>query len=174
MEPLRAGAFLALLIVLSALFGCTGQEKKSDAYEMVIRHARAWEDGDREELAALLHEDAVFAYPGRRLNKSQALEDLDYFAGHFNDTHVYINKIIIDGEDVAVEWQFATTEIGTGERQVVSDAIIAKVKDGRFILWKEYLDGRVKMLQASGELRYEEGQEPFPWPEKTESYGKVS
>ena len=40
------------------------------------------------------------------------------------------------------------------------------VKDGKIILWKEYLDGRVKKLQASGELELEEGLEPFPWPKK--------
>ena len=56
---------------------------------------------------------------------------------------------------------------------VVSDAIIAKVQDGKFIVWKEYLDGRVKLLQATGELFEEEGEEPFPWPLKTEKYGKT-
>ncbi len=79
---------------------------------------------------------------------------------------MYINEIIIDGNNVAVEWQFATTKIETGNRQVVSDAIIAKIKDGKWIVWKEYLDGRVKLLQEEGKLHFEEGQEPFPWPNK--------
>ena len=73
------------------------------------------------------------------------------------------------GDNVAVEWQFATINIESGERQVVSDGIIGKVKDGKIILWKEYLDGRVKNLQASGELELEEGEEPFPWPRRIDS-----
>ena len=113
-----------------------------------------------------MHEDVVFAYPGRRLNKEQTLEDLDFFRKSFNDTKVYINEIIIEGSNVAVEWQFASTKIETGDRSVVSDAIIGEIKDGKIIVWKEYLDGRVKNLQASGELEFEEGQEPFPWPRK--------
>jgi hypothetical protein len=50
---------------------------------------------------------------------------------------------------------------------VVSDAIIGKVKDGKFVVWKEYLDGRVKGMQAEGTLELEEGMEPFPWPMRT-------
>ena len=73
---------------------------------------------------------------------------------------------------MAVEWQFATTKVETGQRQVVSDAIIGKIKDGKFIVWKEYLDGRVKLLQATDELFLEEGEEPYPWPLKTENYVK--
>ena len=123
-------------------------------------------------LDSLLHEDVVFAYPGRRLNKQETLDDLAYFKDNFRNTKIYINKIIVNGNEVAVEWQFATTEIETGQRQVVSDAIIGTVKDNQFIVWKEYLDGRVKLLQASDELFLEEGEEPFPWPLKTKLYVK--
>lgn len=140
--------------------------KKSLAVQMVRNHARAWETGDEELLASLLHEDSVFAYPGRRLNKEQTLEDLRFFRDAYEDTKVYIHAIVIDGDNVAVEWQFATTKKETGKREVVSDAIIGRIQDGQFIVWKEYLDGRVKGLQAEGTLPLEEGEEPFPWPRK--------
>ena len=164
--------YLLLLIVL--LSGCSVQSHEVFVKEMVKNHAKAWVRGDADLLDSLLHEDVVFAYPGRRLNKEETMDDLAYFSEHFNETKVYIHNIIVDGNRDAVEWQFATTKIETGERQVVSDAIIAEVKDAQFISWKEYLDGRVKLLQASGELFYEEGEEPYPWPLKTEEYGKVS
>ncbi|TAK58981.1 nuclear transport factor 2 family protein [Patescibacteria group bacterium] len=136
--------------------------------QMVSKHARAWQTGDEELLASLLHENMVFAYPGRRLSKEQTLEDLRFFRDAYTDTKVYIHTIVVNGDDVAVEWQFATTKKITGKREVVSDAIIAKVQNGKFILWKEYLDGRVKGLQAEGTLELEEGGEPFPWPHKIE------
>lgn len=164
-----------VLLLAAVLAGCAYSvdfdKKRID--NMVRAHAKAWETGDKQLLDSLLHNDIVFAYPGRRLNKSQTLEDLDYFSENYNETRVYINKIIIDGDNVAVEWQFATTKKDDKTRQVVSDAIIAKIKDGKFIVWKEYLDGRVKLLQASGELFLEEGEEPFPWPLKTDKYGKT-
>ena len=142
--------------------------KKTSITQMVIDHAKAWETGDEKLLALLLHKDVVFAYPGRRLNKEQTLEDLRFFQGAYRDTKVYIHTIIVSGDNVAVEWQFATTKKETGKREVVSDAIIGKVREGQFIIWKEYLDGRVKGLQAEGTLPLEEGEEPFPWPRKIE------
>jgi ketosteroid isomerase-like protein len=147
----------------------TSSEVQNQEYiaQLVYDHARAWKRGDIQLLYDILHEDVIFAYPGRRLNKEQTLQDLVYFNQHFIDTEVYINEIIIDANNVAVEWQFATTNKDTGKRQVVSDAIIGKVKDGKIIVWKEYLDGRVKKLQATGELSLEEGKEPFPWPLRT-------
>jgi|SRR3989344_2008809 len=134
--------------------------------DMVYKHAKAWETGNEELLSSLLHEDMVFAYPGRRLNKAQTLEDLRFFRDAYKDTKVYIHTIMIDSKNVAVEWQFATTKKETGKREVVSDAIIGKVQAGKFIVWKEYLDGRVKGLQSEGILELEEGEEPFPWPKK--------
>lgn len=150
--------------------GWAEQTKTAKVADMVALHANAWSMGDEALLDEVLHDDVVFAYPGRRLNKEQTLEDLRFFRDNYTDTKVYIRNVIVQGEDVAVEWQFATTKKETGKREVVSDAIIAKVKDGKFIIWKEYLDGRVKGLQAEGKLHLEEGEEPFPWPQKTDSY----
>lgn len=160
----------ALLLVLAGMLVWMYSKKGEDAKvrAKVEQMVTAWETGDEALLDSLLHKDAVFAYPGRRLNKEQALEDLRFFRDAYVDTKVYLHTVIVDGDNVAVEWQFATTNKSTGKRQVVTDAIIAHIKDGRFDVWKEYLDGRVKELQAEGKLELEEGMEPFPWPKKIE------
>ena len=157
---------LVLIFVILILAGCSdaGIKNEQIAKELVNRHAKAWETGDVKLLDSVLHEDAVFAYPGRRLNKQETLTDLVDYSKSFKDTRIYISKIIIDGDDVAVEWQFASTSIKTGNRTAVSDAVIGRIKDGKIIVWKEYLDGRVSRMQANGTLALEEGEEPFPWP----------
>jgi ketosteroid isomerase-like protein len=179
MESMRKNKkFLFTLGVTLLLLGCgtlIASDLAEGSYDKKVRnmvedHARAWETGDETLLSKLLHDDVVFAYPGRRLNKEETLEDLRYFRDHYEDTKVYIHNIIVEGDMVAVEWQFATTKKETGAREVVSDAIIGELKDGRFIVWKEYLDGRVKGFQAEGKLYLEEGEEPFPWPLKTDTY----
>lgn len=163
-----------VLLAVGSLFllfdGWIKSEHVQSVEILVAKHAQAWETGDEALLSEILHEDVVFAYPGRRLNKQQTLEDLRFFRDNYADTKVYIRNILVDGDLVAVEWQFATTKKETGKREVVSDAIIGKVRDGKFTVWKEYLDGRVKGLQAEGKLELEEGEEPFPWPNKTASY----
>ena len=156
-----------LLLLSLAVISCSKADENEELVKnLVLQHAKAWETGDYKLLNSILHEDLVFAYPGRRLNKAETLKDLIDYNNTFNDTKIYINKIIIDGNDVAVEWQFASTNIKTGNRTSVSDAIIGKIKDGKIIVWKEYLDGRVSRMQIAGNLSLEEGQEPFPWPRK--------
>lgn len=165
------GIVVLFFAVVAVWFIAEGQAKAAqEAYvtALVEKHALAWETGDEKLLDEVLHEDAVFAYPGRRLTKAQTLEDLRFFRDNYISTKVYIHTVVVNGDDVAVEWQFATTKKETGKREVVSDAIIGKMKDGKFVVWKEYLDGRVKGLQAEGKLELEEGLEPFPWPKKIE------
>lgn len=158
---MRIPLILALLLVSCSL---SPGSSRGEIEQLVRLHARAWETGDAALLDAILHEEVVFAYPRQRLNKSETIADLLAFNASFADTRVYLHRIIIDGNDLAVEWQFATTNRNTSTRSVVSDAIIGKIRDGKIIVWKEYLDGRVKQLQAAGELALEEGEEPFPWP----------
>lgn len=176
LPPMKASTWFKsagiLLIVLAGawLLIADFMDRAADDYAraLVEKHATAWETGDEELLSSILAEDAVFAYPGRRLSKAETLADLRAFSAAYRDTKVYVNEVIVDGNNIAVEWQFATTKNETGKREVVSDAIIAEIKDGKFVVWKEYLDGRVKGLQAEGKLELEEGAEPFPWPKKIE------
>lgn len=132
--------------------------------DLVHKHARAWSDGNYELLKEILHEDIIFASPYGRFNKAEILKDFQIFKSLFKDSKTYINKIIIDREDFAVQWQFATTKIKTGKRSSVNDAIIGKVKDGKIIVWKEYFDKNIEKLQAEGKLEIDEGQEQFPLP----------
>lgn len=164
---MKAYKLIFLLLLGPSIIGCNQAGENDELVKnLVSQHAKAWETGDYKLLDRILHEDVVFAYPGRRLNKNETLKDLIDYNNTFKDTKIYINKITINGNDLAVEWQFASTNIKTGNRTAVSDAIIGKVKDGKIIVWKEYLDGRVSRMQIAGNLSLEEGEEPFPWPRK--------
>lgn len=138
--------------------------------QLIRNHAKAWEVYDEELFLSTIHDDIVFAYPGRRLNKEELIEDYRFFHESFKDTVIYIHEIIIDGDRVAVEWQFATTRLETGKREVVSDGIIGMIKDGKIISWKEYLDGRVTRMQAVDALPLQEGEPPFPSPGSLRNY----
>ena len=155
-----------LLIIIILALGCNIKSDNKEVEKLVYKHAKAWETGDYKLIDDILHDSIIFAYPGRRMNKQETLADFIDYNKSFKDTKVYINKIVVDKDDFSVEWQFASTNIKTGNRTAVSDAVIGKVKDGKIIIWKEYLDGRISRLQAAGNLSLEEGEEPFPWPKK--------
>lgn len=160
--------FLALPCVAVCAFACiapdTGHVDPEVVESLVRRHALAWESGDTALLRQIVHPDARLAYPKRRVGRDGWIDDLTAFAESNEDTRIYVHEVIVDGPDFAVEWQFATTERASGTRTAVSDAIIGRVRDGRIVLWKEYLDGRVLELQREGRLGLDEGGEPYPWP----------
>ena len=162
-----------LLLTALVLAGCGAPPEAdpaatghAEAVEALVRdHARAWMTGDTALARSILHDDALLAYPRRRVDRDTWLSELAAFARANENTRIYVHKVLVDGDDFAVEWQFAATDRATGQRTAVGDAIIGRVRDGRIVLWKEYLDGRIFALQRSGELPLDEGLEPFPWPE---------
>ncbi|AGO81963.1 hypothetical protein pdul_cds_72 [Pandoravirus dulcis] len=179
----KHAAFLALValwaLMAAPALACGvdygGEGRSLNAHEkalrdLVLRHAAAWATPSRADLAAVLHPDAVFAYPTARLNYTQALADLDVFDAFYTNTTVTIPRdgILIDWKvgRVSVNWKFSTYARDTGVRQVVNDVCLGVVVDGKFTQWLEYLDGRVKIMQAAGALSYDDGPDGIlkPWP----------
>ncbi len=159
-----------MTVLLLSFVGCeraesSGQTDRATVETLVRDHARAWMTGDTALARQILHEDARFAYPRRRVDRETWISELAGFHQTAEDVRVYVHRVVVDGSQFAVEWQFASTERDTGARTAVGDAIVGEVLDGRIVLWKEYLDGRVFALQRSGDLPLDEGLEPYPWPE---------
>ena len=156
----------------AAASAASGPPSRAEVEALVRSHARAWETGDTALVRRIVHEDALLAYPRRRVDRETWVRELADFARVQEDTRIYLHGTIVDGSAFAVEWQFATTDRATGIRTAVSDAIIGRVEDGRIVLWKEYLDGRVPEGQRAGTLPLDEGEEPFPWPRVPQAAGE--
>lgn len=140
--------------------------------QLMLNIAHIWTDCDADIMRLTLTADVDFSYPGRRLiGIDAALADLDGFCKVATDRSIYFPKdaFYIDTRNgrIAAEVQFRVTQ--NGEKQVVNDVWIATVRDGRIAVIKEYLDGRVRLLQAEGKLTYGEDA-PFltPWPPRVE------
>lgn len=140
--------------------------------QLMLNIAHIWADCDVEMMRRTLTADVDFSYPGRRLiGIDAALADLDGFCKVATDRSIYFPKdaFYIDTRNgrIAAEVQFRVTQ--NGEKQVVNDVWIATVRDGQISVIKEYLDGRVRLLQAEGKLTYGEDA-PFltPWPPRVE------
>ena len=159
---------LMLLAAFAALTACAGEGATIDrpVVERLIRdQLDSWALEDEELFLSTIHQDLVFAYPGKRLDAESALALFRYWADNYSETKVYFHNIIIEGDRFSVEYQFATTRDRDGARSAAGTVTTGQVKDGKLMLWKEYLDGRVSKLQMEGELNLDEGAEPFPWPE---------
>jgi ketosteroid isomerase-like protein len=146
----------------------------------ILDMAKAWADCDPSLMDALIADDIDFSFPTTRLQGREAvLEDLAAYCGeqaqsppetvsfYLPDDAFYID---VAQKRVAAEIQFR--EFRRGRQQVTNDVWIATIEDGRFTILKEYLDGRVRDLQAAGILTYDWNADFLaPWPPRTEAWG---
>lgn len=137
---------------------------RAEMREIVHGFLKAWEDGDAARIAALAHEDILFAYPGGRLDKAGLLETFERYQARKTDIRIYLwEHFLVDGERFASAYQFAATDRESGRRQAVGTGIAGRIADGKIVLLKEYYDEEVALRQYKGELPLDEGI-VSPWP----------
>lgn len=144
--------------------------------KLILDLAAIWANCDADLMRRTLSSNVDFSYPGRRLiGIDAALADLQGFCAVATERSIYFPEqaFYIDTRNhrIAAEVQFRVTQ--GGQKQVVNDVWIATIDKGRITVIKEYLDGRVRHLQAEGVLTYGEDA-PFltPWPPRVEPPGK--
>lgn len=142
---------------------------RDEVIQLVKRQLDAWASADLEAFKDTLHPDVVFAWPGKRFDFDAVVEAFEGWSGAFHETEVMYYRWVIDGAHFALEYRFSSTRRSTGARQSVGTVAIGEVRDGKILVLKEYLDGRVSRLQEAGELPLDEGESPFPWPDTPES-----
>jgi hypothetical protein len=147
----------------------------------ILDMANAWAECDPVLMGELIADDIDFSFPTTRLQGRDAvLEDLAAYCGeqarnppetvsfYLPEDAFYID---LEEQRVAVEIQFR--ELRRGRQQVTNDVWIATIENGRFKVLKEYLDGRVRDLQASGVLTYDWNADFLtPWPPRTEAWAE--
>lgn len=141
---------------------------------LILDLASSWASCNADLMKNAVSENVAFSYPTSSITgRDKMLADLEAFCKAAKDTSIYLpeDAFFIDTTTgrIAAELQFRTFQ--RGNRQVVNDVWIAHVKDGKISVIKEYLDGRVKDLQALGVLKLEESPKTLaPWPARTDKW----
>ncbi len=114
---------------------------RQEITELIHRQARAWEQADPQAIVADFTPDGVLISPGGRWQGHAALREAaqSFFAGA-SSIKVAITRILVDGDQGAVEWTWSETRKATGQRHSMDDAIIFSVRDGKITYWREYID----------------------------------
>jgi uncharacterized protein (TIGR02246 family) len=114
---------------------------RQEITELIHRQARAWEQADPQAIVADFAPDGVLISPGGRWQGHAALREAaqSFFAGA-SDIKINIKRILIDGDQGAVEWTWSETKKPTGKCSNVDDAIIFMVHEGKIMYWREYID----------------------------------
>lgn len=141
---------------------------------LILDLASSWASCNSDLMEETVAEGVAFSYPTTAYTgRDKMLEDLAAFCGMATDTSIYLpsDAFFVDTETgrIAAELQFRTFQ--RGARQVVNDVWVAHIDDGKISVIKEYLDGRVKDLQALGVLELEESPKSLtPWPARTKEW----
>lgn len=115
---------------------------KPEEIRSVIKQAsNAWIAGDAETFAALFMPDGEFIVPGDRwIGQAEIRKVAADYALAYSDVKINIRRIIIDGNQSVVEWDWEDKENATGIRSQANDAIVVDFKNGQISRWREYID----------------------------------
>lgn len=110
--------------------------------ELVERQARAWEGNDFELAAGDWHPDGVLVSPGGAWPIGKVREEMRKLHDAYRDLVIEVKNVFTSkgGHKLALEWDWTVTRKADGLRGTTPDAIIADLKDGKILSWREYFD----------------------------------
>lgn len=117
-------------------------DMKPKEMQALIEKARdAWVAQDANALAQLFTPDGELIVPGQRWQGQERIRaEITRFAQQYLDVKIDIRRIIVEGNQAAVEWYYEDTEKASGHRNKADDAIVIDFKNGRISRWREYFD----------------------------------
>jgi uncharacterized protein (TIGR02246 family) len=112
------------------------------AYALVERQARAWEQADVETIiAAFAPEGELISSEGRWQGHAAIRATVQSFYDQAGEVKIKVTRVFIAGHQGAIEWTWSETRLADGQRYQVDDAIIFEVNEaGQLIYWREYFD----------------------------------
>lgn len=108
---------------------------------MVERQARAWMDADYEAIVADYAPDGILSTPGGTWQGREAIRGAAAaFYESAGAVEVSVQRVLLDGDQGAVEWTWSETARASGRRVTMEDAIVFVLRDGQIAYWREYFD----------------------------------
>jgi uncharacterized protein (TIGR02246 family) len=143
---------ILLINLVSGMDASANQNRTQQEICSLIEQAKnAWVARDADALAQLFLPEGELIVPGQWWQgQARIRAEISKFAQQYIDVSITIRRIIVDGNQAAVEWHYEDTEKATGKRHQMDDAIVIEVKDGRISYWREYFDTEIPS-QESGE-----------------------
>ena len=115
---------------------------REEVWAFLQARARAWQASDLDAIEAGYAPDVVLIAPGGiRLEGLVTLRENNarYFA-EYTDIRVDLKRVILDGDQGALEWTWSETRRSDGKRRSVDDAIVFELRNGKIVYWAEYFD----------------------------------
>jgi len=115
--------------------------KREEIQALVQRQADAWQGGDIEAIVADFDEAGALITPGGAWVGHAAIRQAAIaFWATVQTVQVEIKRLLVDGDQGAIEWRWTEVRRADGQAHTADDAIIFTVKNGKIVYWREYFD----------------------------------
>ncbi len=107
---------------------------------IIQQAAEAWIEGEADTFASLFLPDGEFIVPNNRWVGTAKIKQVtaDFAADY--EVKIAIRRIIVEGNQAVVEWNWSDREKATGKCNQADDAIIVDFRVGKITRWREYID----------------------------------
>ena len=114
---------------------------RAELREFLLRRARYWGEKDLDGIMADYAPDIDYIFPKGRFKGTRELRaSNERYLREYTDIQVHLTRLIVDGEQGALEWTWSETRVADGLRRSVDDAIVFVIRDRKIVYWREYFD----------------------------------
>ena len=116
---------------------------------IIQQAAQAWITGDADAFASLFLADGELIVPNNRWVGFAKIRQVtaDFVADY--EVEITIQRIIVEGNQAVVEWNWSDKEKATGKCNQAEDAIVIDFREGKICRWREYIDVTSSKCQSS-------------------------
>ncbi len=116
---------------------------------IIQQAAEAWIEGEADTFASLFLPDGEFIVPNNRWVGTAKIKQVtaDFAADY--EVKIAIRRIIVEGNQAVVEWNWSDREKATGKCNQADDAIIVDFRVGKITRWREYIDATSPKCQST-------------------------
>ena len=121
--------------------------------DVLYRFLEAWKSVDVDAYADCFADDFLSVHPfGRTNSRDDLRRELTSVGEHWRDLDYRIVDMVADGERIAVDYLMTMSGAGRGFEGPVElpGLILATVRDGRIVRYREEFDPRIVLAARSG------------------------
>jgi uncharacterized protein (TIGR02246 family) len=112
-----------------------------EVHRLLLRRIRAWQDEDLDAIMADYADDIVHVSPyGTGAGVAAMRAANTRYLAEYTGFEVQIHRLVVEGDQGALEWTWTETRRSDGLRRSADDAIVFVLRDGKIAYWREYFD----------------------------------
>jgi limonene-1,2-epoxide hydrolase len=114
---------------------------RDELHTFLLHRGHLWTEKNLDAIMADYAPDIVYITPfGRIESLAQLRANNERYLREYTDISVDLTRLIIDGDQGALEWTWSETRVADAVRRSIDDAIVFVIRNRKIVYWREYFD----------------------------------